>query len=43
MDFLFYFSSQELVTWSRDQTLRTWNVDETIQKMCEPETPDEEG
>lgn len=31
-----------MVTWSRDQTLRVWNVDETIQKMCEPETPDEE-
>lgn len=36
------FISQELVTWSRDQTLRIWNVDETIQKMCEPETPGEE-
>lgn len=30
------------MTWSRDQTLRVWNVDESIQKMCEPETPDEE-
>lgn len=38
-----YLDSQELVTWSRDQTLRVWNVDETIQKMCEPDTPDEEG
>ncbi|XP_031624993.1 GATOR complex protein Wdr59, partial [Contarinia nasturtii] len=35
-------TDMELVTWSRDQTLRVWNVDETIQKMCEPETPDEE-
>lgn len=38
-----YNAENELVTWSRDQTLRVWNIDESIQKMCEIETPDEEG
>lgn len=36
-------ADMELITWSRDQTLRVWNVDETIQKMCEPDTPDDDG
>lgn len=36
-------SDMELITWSRDQTLRVWHVDETIQKMCEPDTPDDDG
>lgn len=38
-----YNAENELVTWSRDQTLRVWYVDESIQKMCDVETPDEEG
>lgn len=36
-------SDMELITWSRDQTLRVWHVDESIQKMCEPDTPDDDG
>lgn len=36
-------ADMELITWSRDQTLRVWNVDESIQKMCEPDTPDDDG